>query len=206
MNAPSHDSSLRHGLSDAQWSVAGPLPNRLAKGPGRPSGGNRRFLHAVLWMAARRSAMERLARRIWALAGHSCPIPSLGAQGRLAPPVRGARRFGLGGFGFFRLRELESRAVRFRRPKARQKPPGKPKKGKPWAGAWAAWRPNSTPRVLLAGDCGPDSSRPGRRPTREWAPRCAVRSRRWRRRASARIALMTARKFARKLKKWGLRP
>ena len=42
---------LRHGLSDAQWSGLGPLLNRLAMGPGRPSGDNRRFLHAVLWMA-----------------------------------------------------------------------------------------------------------------------------------------------------------
>jgi len=33
MNAPAHDSCLRHGLSDAQWSVAGPLidwPKALA--------------------------------------------------------------------------------------------------------------------------------------------------------------------------------
>src|SRR5476651_434911 len=83
MNAPAHDSSLRHGLSDAQWSVAGHLLNRLVKGPGRPSGGNRLFLHAVLWMA-------RAGRH-----GETCP-PNLGIGGPFMPDsfAGRARAFG----------------------------------------------------------------------------------------------------------------
>jgi len=124
-------------LGVAQWSVAGPLLNRLAKGPGRPSGNNRRFLHAILWMARAGAPWRGLPAEFghWrAIHARFLRWARKGVWRRLFAELADSGSVDWVSFDSVSLRPrralwaLESGA----------KAPRQAKKGKPWAGAWAA--------------------------------------------------------------------